>query len=162
MKTYFVWIFCCFSVFPEFFCNTFWRVLATAKLSLFNSLVSFECYEYSSNPTAVDNQVVRLLLERAIYLRSLKLNSLTVENIDEAFENVSIRAPLELIELKLENLRDKSVRVICQQLVSSLKMLSLQGCIHITNDGLILIILSFVSMLQICNTQIFVMLFVAS
>ena len=99
-------------------------------------LVSLSLYDKSYNqynqayPTC-SHRVLRLILEHAIHLCSLAVLT-DIDDIDAAFVDVPINAPLQTLELK--NASDVTLNAI-GQLGNSLTKLFLKKCKMITNDG---------------------------
>ena len=80
---------------------------------------------------ACNNRVLRLLLERAIHLSTLIMFT-DVDDIDAAFVDVRINAPLQ--NLQLRKISDVTIKAI-GQLGKSLTKLVVENCDKITNDG---------------------------
>ena len=76
---------------------------------------------------------MRLLLERAILLQELDI-FLQIDNIDSAFNNICIRAPLKVLSLFATGLSDASIPAICQ-LAGSLRSLDLYQSEKLTSEG---------------------------
>ena len=78
-----------------------------------------------------DNRVVRLILEHGVHLRKLRILT-DVDDIDAAFVDVRINAPLQILELR--NASDITINALCQ-LSNSLQKLVVKDSNKITNDG---------------------------
>ena len=118
----------------EFFNQCFWQLIRSKYASnILNSLVSLSICDKENIETekTCDNRVVRLILEHAVHLRELKILT-DVDDIDAAFVDVRINAPLKILELR--NASDVTINALCQ-LGNSLTKLVVNKCNKITNDG---------------------------
>ena len=111
-------------------------ILSKTAPDILRLLVSLSLYDKSYNqynqayPTC-SHRVLRLILEHAIHLCSLAVLT-DIDDIDAAFVDVPINAPLQTLELK--NASDVTLNAI-GQLGNSLTKLVVKKCNKITNDG---------------------------
>ena len=100
---------------------------------LSNILFSLFCIKDSQiSEETCDHRVLKFVLEQATKLRKIIIYN-KIPNVDLAFIDVRIKAPLEWLQLK--DISDASIDGICQ-LARSLKNLCLRHSEQITNDGM--------------------------
>ena len=100
---------------------------------LFDHLTWLNACEYS-NDKLQDSRVVSYVLANARQLKTLKLNQ-EMLNMDEAFTRRPIGAPLEELELRMKQITDVTIDVLCQQLAATLRSLTLSACEQVTREG---------------------------
>ena len=103
------------------------------KHPLFGFLTSLDINKTGEELT--DPRVIRYVLAHARRLKTLRLES-SMPNLDDAFTRQLIGAPLEELDFKFTEITDVTIDVLCHQLATTLRSLSLCGCEKVTQKGL--------------------------